>query len=127
MGFPPHHGPPKDPKPRCVPPVDRGFSYGSAMSDRIALAREIAARTKPRFIDTNPKRSQTLEACKALAREIAARSPARFIEIPRGRGVAFTEEELTRMRGGMSAEEYRFHMIRKFAKKKPRRGRFSRG
>jgi hypothetical protein len=82
------------------------------------LAREIAARSKPIFIDTNPKHPQTLEECKALAREIAARSPARFIEIPRGRGVPLTEEELTRRRGGMSAEEYRFHLIRKFAKKR---------
>ena len=46
------------------------------MSDRIALAREIAARTKPRFI-----------------------------EIPRERGggkVPFTEEQLTAMRGGLN-------------------------
>ena len=49
------------------------------MSDRNALAREIAARTKPRFIDTNPKRPQTLEECKALARKIAAAKPPRFI------------------------------------------------
>jgi hypothetical protein len=46
------------------------------MSDRVALARAIAARTKPRFI-----------------------------EIPRERRnkVPFTEEELTAKRGGMTA------------------------
>jgi len=38
------------------------------MSDRVKLAREIAARTKPRFIDTNPPRVDR----KALARAIAA-------------------------------------------------------
>jgi hypothetical protein len=50
------------------------------MSDRIALARAIAARTKPRFI-----------------------------EIPRERGggkVPFTEEQLKQIRGGLTAEEY---------------------
>jgi hypothetical protein len=60
-------------------------------------AREIAARAKPRFIDTNPK-PKTLEARLALAREIAARTPPRFIEIPRGRGggkIHYTEEQLT--------------------------------
>ena len=41
------------------------------MSDLKALGREIAARTKPRFIDTNSKRPTTIEECKALAREIA--------------------------------------------------------
>ena len=56
------------------------------MSDRLKLAREIAARTKPRFI-----------------------------EIPRERGgvrVPFTEEQLTVMRGGLTAEEYRWKLIR---------------
>jgi hypothetical protein len=55
------------------------------MSDRVALARAIAARTKPRFI-----------------------------EIPRERRskVPFTEEELSAMRRG-PAEEYRWHLIRK--------------
>jgi hypothetical protein len=56
------------------------------MSDRLKLAREIAARTKPRFI-----------------------------EIPRERGdgkVPFTEEQLTAMRGGLRAEEYRRKLIR---------------
>ena len=56
-----------------------------AMSDRIALARAIAARTKPRFI-----------------------------EIPRERGggkVPFTEEQLSEIRGGLTAEEYRWKLI----------------
>ena len=56
------------------------------MSDRVALAREIAARTKPRFI-----------------------------EIPRERGggkVPFTEEQLTAKRGGLTAEEYRLDQVR---------------
>ena len=58
------------------------------MSERIALAREIAARTKPRFI-----------------------------EIPRERGgarVPFTEEQLTQMRGGGTAEEFRWKLIREW-------------
>ena len=48
------------------------------MSDRLKLARAIAARTKPRFV-----------------------------EIPRERGgirVPFTDEQLTAMRGGLTAE-----------------------
>ena len=60
------------------------------MSDRIALARAIAARTKPRFI-----------------------------EIPRERGggkVPFTEEQLSQIRGGLTAEEYRWKLIRKYLK-----------
>ena len=59
-----------------------------AMSDRLKLARDIAARTKPRFI-----------------------------EIPRERGgvrVPFTEEQLTAIRGGLTAEEYRWKLIRKW-------------
>ena len=58
------------------------------MSDRLKLAREIAARTKPRFI-----------------------------EIPRERGggkVPFTEEQLKQMRGGLTAEEYRWKLIRQY-------------
>jgi hypothetical protein len=51
-----------------------------------------------------------------LAREIAARSKPRFIEIPRERrsGVPFTEERLTAIRGGLTAEEYRWKLIREF-------------
>ena len=89
------------------------------MSDRVKLAREIAARTKPRFIDTKPKRPQTLEECKALARAIAARSEPRFIQIARERGggkVHYTEEQLTAMRGGLTVEHYRQKMIRRWAK-----------
>ena len=49
------------------------------MSDLKALGREIAARTKPRFIDTNSKRPTTIEECKALAREIAWHASLRFL------------------------------------------------
>jgi hypothetical protein len=101
------------------------------MSDRKALAREIAARSKPRFISIprEPKsgavRNKDLPEDRIeRARVLAARTKARFIEIPRERnGVPLTEEELTRMRGGMNAEEYRFHLIQKFAKKRKPRSR----
>jgi hypothetical protein len=66
------------------------------MSDRLALARAIAARTKPRFI-----------------------------EIPRERGgskVAFTEEQLNDIRGGLTAEEYRWKLIREWQEWSPREG-----
>ena len=55
-----------------------------------------------------------------LAREIAARTKPRFIEIPRERGggkVPFTEEQLADIRGGMTAEEYRGKLIRQYLKK----------
>ena len=54
-----------------------------------------------------------------LAREIAARIKPSFIEIPRERGgtrVPFTEEELNSIRGGLTAEEYRGKLIREFLK-----------
>jgi len=57
---------------------------------------------------------------KALAREIAARTKPRIIEITRERGggkVPFTDEELTAMRGGRTAEEYRWKLIRQYLKK----------
>ncbi|MGE5261413.1 MAG: hypothetical protein ACM3MH_11115 [Actinomycetota bacterium] len=90
------------------------------MSDRVKLAREIAARTKPRFIDTNPKRPQTVEECEAIARAIAASSEPRFIHIPRERGggkVHYTEEQLMASRGGLTAEEYRWKLIREWRKR----------
>ena len=59
------------------------------MSDRIALARAIAARTKPRFIEIPREKRKT---------------------------VPFTEEQLSVMRGGLTAEEYRAYIIRKFGK-----------
>lgn len=82
--------------------------YGP-MSDRLKRAREIAARTEPRFIEikTEPRRK--------------ARLSATFIEIPSQRGgsrVPFTEAELTAMRGGLTAEEYRWKLIRKWTKRK---------
>jgi hypothetical protein len=89
------------------------------MSDRVKLARDIASRTEPRFIDTNPK-PKTLEERLALAREIAARTQPRFITIPRERGggkIHYTEEQLTVMRGGLTVEEYRLKLIRKFGRK----------
>jgi hypothetical protein len=53
---------------------------------------------------------------KALARAIAARTKPRFIEIPRAKrsGVPFTEEELNSIRGGLTAEEYRWKLIREW-------------
>ena len=89
------------------------------MGDRVKLAREIAARSKPRFIDTNPKRPQTLEDCKALARKIAAAKPPRFVTIPRERAskVPYTEEQLTAMRGGLTVEQWRRKIIRKWGKR----------
>ena len=50
-----------------------------------------------------------------LARAIAARTKPRFIEIQRERGgakVTFTEEQLTGIRGGLTAEEYRWKLTR---------------
>ena len=54
---------------------------------------------------------------KALARVIAARTTPRFIEIPRERGggkVPFKDEQLTAIRGGLTAEEYRWKLIREW-------------
>ena len=87
------------------------------MSDRVKLAREIAARTKPRFIDMTSERPQTVEGMRKLARAVAARSEPRFITIPPQRGgskVRFTEEQLAVMRGGLTVEEYRWKTIRKW-------------
>jgi hypothetical protein len=74
------------------------------MSDRKALARAIAARSKPRFIEIKPERRRKSPLTKTT------------IEVPRERrsGVPFTEEELTAIRGGMTAEEYRWHLIRTY-------------
>ena len=55
---------------------------------------------------------------KALARTIAARTKPRFIEIPRKRrSKVYTEEQLDELRGGMTAEEYRRYLIRRFGDK----------
>jgi hypothetical protein len=74
------------------------------MSDRKALAREIAARSKPRFIEIKPEPRRKV----SLARPV--------VKIPRERrrGVPFTEEELSAIRGGRTAEEYRRHLIRTY-------------
>ena len=79
------------------------------MSDRVKLAREIAARTEPRFIEIKPEPRTRLR--RTNNRD--------FIEIPRERGggrVPFTEEELRALRGGLTAEEYRWRLIRKWCK-----------
>jgi hypothetical protein len=77
------------------------------MSNRAKLAREIAVRSEPGFIDIKldikPEPSTKLRRTNSLA----------FIEIPRERGggrASFTEEQLTARRGGLSAEEYRRKM-----------------
>ncbi|HEX2447805.1 MAG TPA: hypothetical protein VHK26_06435 [Methyloceanibacter sp.] len=57
------------------------------MSDRVKLAREIAARTKPRFIEIKREKRS---------------------------GVPFTEEERNSIRGGLTAEEYRWKLIREW-------------
>jgi hypothetical protein len=80
------------------------------MNDRAKVAREIAARTEPRFIEIPAERRT----------KRAGPKPTRFIEIPRGRRggrVPFTEAELTAMRGGLTAEEYRRKTIRKWGKR----------
>ena len=50
--------------------------------------------------------------------KVAVSQEARFIEIPRERRsyVPFTEAQLTAMRGGLTAEEYRWRLIRKWCK-----------
>ena len=82
-----------------------------------ACAREIAARTALRFIDTTA--SEGTKDPKALARRIAARTSPRFVTIHRHRGgsPAFTEVELTAKRGGLTAEEYRRKTIRKWMRR----------
>jgi hypothetical protein len=77
------------------------------MSDRVKLAREIAARSEPRFIEIKPEPRTRLRRTNDWL----------FVEIPRECGGGrrpFTEEQLTAMRGGLSAEEYRWKLIRKW-------------
>ena len=71
------------------------------MNDRKELAREMQRALNP--ASSRFKSERRTQAHKAT----------RFIEIhrERHRGVPFTEEELTRMRGGMTAEQYRWHLI----------------
>jgi hypothetical protein len=79
------------------------------MSDRVKLAREVAARTEPRFVEIEPERRTKLRRTNDWL----------FIEIQRERGggrVPFTEEQLTAMRGGLTAEEYRWKTIRKWGR-----------
>jgi hypothetical protein len=51
-----------------------------------------------------------------LAREIAARTKPRFIEIKREKrsGVHFTREQLTVMGDGLTAEQYRWKLRREW-------------
>jgi hypothetical protein len=87
------------------------------MTDKVQLAREIAARSKPRFIDTTAGEGR--KDLKALARKIAAEKPPRFISIPRERRnkMPFTEEQLTAMRDGLTVEQWRQKIIRKCRKR----------
>jgi hypothetical protein len=90
------------------------------MSDRVKLAHQIAANSPPRFIDTNSKRPQTVEGMRKLARAIAAKSEPRFIVVPReirGAKVPYTEDQLATMRGGLTAEEYRWKIIQNSRKR----------
>jgi hypothetical protein len=79
------------------------------MSDRIKLAREIAARSKPRFIEIEPERRTKLRRTNDWL----------FIDIERERGggrVPFTEEQSEAMRGGLTVEQYRWKTVRKWGK-----------
>jgi hypothetical protein len=55
-------------------------------------------------------------SAKPLPRALAARTKPRFIEIKRERrsGVPFTEEQLNSIRGGLTAEEYRWKVIQEW-------------
>jgi hypothetical protein len=84
------------------------------MSDRKALAREIAARSKPRFIQI-PKEPMTKvrpdlpRDLKVRARAIAKATPPRFIEVERDR----FDGTMRTKRGGLTADEYRRLLIEK--------------
>ena len=84
------------------------------MSDRKALAREIAARSKPRFIQI-PKEPKTKgrpdlpRDLKVRARAIAKATPPRFIEVERDR----FDGAMRAKRGGLMADEYRRLLIEK--------------
>ena len=61
------------------------------MNDRVKLARALAARTEPRFLEIKPEPRRRTRASS-------------FVEIPRqreGGRAPFTEAELTAMRGGL--------------------------
>jgi hypothetical protein len=81
-------------------------------------AREIAARAKPRFIDTNPK-PKTLEA-RLLWRVrllLGRRQGSSRSHV----GVAVerftTPRSNSRSHGGLTAEQYRWKTIRKWGKR----------
>ena len=70
------------------------------MSDRVKLAREIAARTELRFLEIKPEP-------RRIRRQFIETSPSRG-----GTRVPFTEEELTAMRNGLTVKEYRLTFVR---------------
>ena len=88
-----------------------GLTYSrTQISHRVKLAREIAARTEPRFIEIEPERRTTLRRTNNWL----------FIDTPRERGggrVPFTEEQLEAMRGGLTVEQYRRKTFRKWGKR----------
>ena len=72
------------------------------MSDRVKLAREIAARAEPRFIEVKPEpRPRPKAVCRTRRGGGRVRSP---------------RQSITAMRGGLTAEEYRRKFIRKWGK-----------
>lgn len=79
------------------------------MSDRIKLAREMAVRSEPRFVEIKPEPRTKLRRTNNWL----------FVEIPRERGgskVPFTEEQLAAMRGGLTVEQYRRKTLRKWGR-----------
>ena len=84
------------------------------MSDRVKRAREIAARSKPRFIQI-PKEPKTKvrpdlpRDLKVRARTIAKATPPRFIAGERER----YDGTMRTKRGGLTADEYRRLLIEK--------------
>jgi hypothetical protein len=70
----------------------------------------IAARSEARFIDIKPEPRTKLRRTNNWL----------FIEIPRERGggkVHYTEEQLTAMRGGLTVEQWRRKIVRKWGKR----------
>ena len=79
----------------------------SPMSDRLKLAHEIAARTNPASSRSSPSRD---------ARCASARPSSRF-RVPVAVAECLSRKpRLTAMRGGLTAEEYRWKTIRRWRK-----------
>jgi hypothetical protein len=75
------------------------------MSDRVKLARQMAAMSESRFIEIKPEPRTRLRRTNDWL----------FVEIPRERGggrVPYTEEQLEAIRGGLTAEQWRLNLIR---------------